>query len=254
MSGDPTARLFAIGGRAVASVFAGEAGDGRSAVRAYFAEMVKLGELTGEWWIVALAEGFAGASLGAFDPEEGLRSIRRGAEAAERSGSPYARGVVAMAHGRALGRMGDTDGAVVAFGLAIERFMELGDDRFVLATRSDLAHALRRGGRLDQASALYRETIHGWVHLGHRGAVANQLENIAYVDIETGRYERAAHLFGAATAMREAANAAMAFDEEPEFDGYVARLRAELPAPVFDASWAAGRDLSIAASVALAIS
>ena len=65
--------------------------------------------------------------------------------------------------------------------------MELGDDRFVLAARSDMAHALRRGGRLDEAIALYRETIGGWVHLGHRGAVANQLENIAYVAVERGR-------------------------------------------------------------------
>ena len=100
--------------------------------------------------------------------------------------------------------------------MASARFAEIGDIRLGLAARSDLAHAYRRGGRLDEAEALYRETISGWVHLGHRGAVANQLENIAYLAIERDRPERAARLLGAAEAMREAADAAMAFDEAPE--------------------------------------
>ena len=70
---------------------------------------------------------------------------------------------------------------MAAFAVAIQRFTELGDERMALASRSDLAHALRRGGRLDDALAMYRETIGGWVHLGHKGAVANQLENVAYL-------------------------------------------------------------------------
>ena len=70
-------------------------------------------------------------------------------------------------------------------------FTELGDTRFALASRSDLAHALRRGGRLDEAMAMYRETIGGWVHLGQKGAIANQLENIAYVEVERGSSDRA---------------------------------------------------------------
>ena len=91
-----------------------------------------------------------------------------------------------------------------------------------------MAHALRRGGRLDEALALYRETIGGWVHLGHKGAVANQLENIAYLATDRGRTELAVRLLGAADAIREAADARMAFDEEPEYLASVERLRAAL--------------------------
>ena len=140
-----------------------------------------LAEEIGQWWLLALAAGFAGASLGSFDPDGGAALMQRGVDGGRRSGSPYAIGAVSMAQGRMLGRQGKTDAAVAAFGVAIERFMELGDERFVLASRSDMAHALRRGGRLDEALALYRETIGGWVHLGHKGAVANQLENVAYL-------------------------------------------------------------------------
>ncbi|MBI3746216.1 MAG: hypothetical protein HY264_06765, partial [Chloroflexi bacterium] len=251
-SGDITARLYALAGLALSSVFSGQAGEGGSVVRAYFAAAADLGEESGEWWLVALAQAFAGSSISTFERDEGVALIEQGAESARRSGSPYAQASVAMAQGRALGRLGETDGAVAAFAVAIERFMELGDERFVVASKSDLAHALRRGGRLDEAAALYRETIAGWVHLGHRGAIANQLENVAYVDIDEGRHDRAARLLGAAGAIRESARAAMAFDEEPEFEAYTARLRGAMTPAAFEAATAAGRGLSMKEAVALA--
>jgi hypothetical protein len=162
-------------------------------------------------------------------------------------------GAVAIAQGRWLGKSGDMNGAAASFRVAVERFQELGDERFVLAARSDLAHAFRRGGRRDEARTLYGETIGGWVHLGHRGAVANQLENIAYLEIEDGRLERAARLLGAAAAIREAAQAAMAFDEEPEFAAYGRRLAETQDAATLAANTAAGRAMSLREAVAFAV-
>ena len=179
--------------------------------------------------------------------------MQRGVEAARRSGSPYAIGAASMAQGRMLGRAGQTDAAVAAFGVAIQRFSELGDERFVLAARSDMAHALREGGRLEEALALYHETIRGWVHLGHKGAVANQLENIAYVRVEQGDSDRAVRLLGAADAIREAAEASMAFDEEPEHAALLERLRAAMTPAAFEDAWTAGRALSQPDAVALAL-
>ncbi len=251
-SGDTTARLYALGGLAISSVFSGRAGFGGSEVRMIFEEGADLAEANGQWWIVALAAGFAGASIGMFDPAAGQPLIDRGVAAARRSGSPYAIAAVSMAEGRALGHAGRIDEAAAAFKRSIEGFMELGDERFVLAARSDLAHALRRGGRADEARSMYRETLPGWVHLGHRGAVANQLENVAYLDIDGGALDRAARLLGAAEAMRQAADQKMAFDEEPEYEAYVARLRAALPDTACVAAWSAGRALTLVESVALA--
>ena len=85
-----------------------------------------------------------------------------------------------------LGSQGATDAALTAFGEAIQRFSELGDERDVLAVRSDMAHACGAAAGSTEALALYRETIDGWVHLGHRGAIANQLENVAYLRVEQG--------------------------------------------------------------------
>jgi tetratricopeptide (TPR) repeat protein len=179
--------------------------------------------------------------------------LERGVAAATRSGNPYAIAAVAIAQGRAFSQRGDTDAAVAAFGVAIQGFGELGDERFALAARSDLAHALRRGGRLEEAFALYRQTISGWIHLGHRGAVANQLENLAYAHAESGDTDRATRLLGAADAIREASGQSRAFTEEPEQTEYVERLRTALGAPAFEAAWAAGRALSQADAVTLAI-
>jgi len=252
-SGDQVAKLYALAGLAVTTVFTGRAGPGGTDVRPIFEEAADLAERTGQWWMLAMAAGFAGTSLGTFDPDGGAALLRRGVEAAHRSGSPYAIGAVAMSQGRALGRVGQTDDAVVAFGVAIQRFMELGDDRFVLASRSDLAHALRKGGRLDEAIALYRETIGGWIHLGHKGAIANQLENIAYVAIARAEPDRAVRLLGAADAIREVSHAKMAFDEEPEHAASLERLRAEMTNARFDEAWTAGRALSQSDAVELAL-
>lgn len=246
-SGDMRARLAAMAGFLIATVFTG----GRD-IRSLFEEATALAEQSGIWWMFAMAAGFAGATLWTADPVAGEALVLRGEDAAQRSQSPYAIGAVATAHGRMLGLAGRTDEAAERFGVAVARFGEIGDVRFVLAARSDLAHALRRGGRLGEADALYRETIGGWVHLGHRGAVANQLENIAFVAVDRGLLDRAALLLGAAEALREASNQPMAFDEVPELERFVERLRGALPSPVFDATWAAGRVLSQAEAVAIA--
>jgi predicted ATPase len=252
-SGDPSARLSALTGLTIATVFTGRAGDGGTEVRRLFEEASDLAQELGEWWYLALSAGYAGASLSSFDAEAAAALMQRGIEAARRSGSPYAIGAVSQSQGRVLGRQGDTDGAIAAFGVAIQRFMELGDERFVLACRSDLAHALRRGDRLDQAMALYHETIPGWVRLGHIGAVANQLENVAYLLVARGTYEPAVRLLGAAEGIREAADAHMAFDEELEHATAKDRLRAAMTAPAFADGWAAGRSMSQVDAVALAL-
>ena len=116
-----------------------------------------------------------------------------------------------------------------------------------------MAHALRRGGRLDEALTVYRETIDGWVHLGHRGAVANQLENIAYVAVEQGDPDRAVRLLGAAETIREVGRSQMAFDEEPEYDAYLERARAAMAPSAFEGARTEGRALSQSDAVTAAL-
>ncbi len=250
--GDPTARLFALSGIAIATIFAGRASPDGAEVLGYFEETAGLGEQTGQWWLVAMASAFAGSERMMFDEAAGMALLERGVAAAARSRNPYAIAAVALARGRFLGEQGDTDAAIAAFERGIQGFAELGDERFALGARSDLAHALRRGGRLDEAFAVYGQTIGGWIHLGHRGAIANQLENLAYLYVDRGETERAVRLLGAADRIRETSDQHRAFTEEPEQARYVERLRASLGAAAFEAGWAAGREISQADAVKLA--
>jgi tetratricopeptide (TPR) repeat protein len=247
-SGDVQARLAAIGGLAVAATFTG----GRPDLLALFKEGVALAGEHGTWWMLGMAAGFAGASLATTDVDGGRVLVDQAEAAAAAAANPFVLGAVAMAHGRLFGQLGETDAAAERFTSAIARFTEIGDEQLALAARSDLGHALRRGRRFPQALAIYRETIGGWVHLGHRGAVASQLENFGYVAMELGNVERAVRLLGAAQAIRDASEQPRAFDEEPEHEAMLERARAEIESAAFDAAWGAGRRLSQVEAVALA--
>jgi len=76
---------------------------------------------------------------------------------------------------------------------------------------------------------------------------------VAYVLIERSEHARAAQLLGTADAIREAGDARMAFDEEPEYAAALDRLRAAMGDSTFDAASSAGRAMSQADAVAIAL-
>jgi hypothetical protein len=123
-----------------------------------------------------------------------------------------------------------------------------------MSSRSELAHSLRRAGALDEADAEYRQTIVGWQRTGNRGAVANQLESLAFTAIARGAGTKAAQLFGAAEALREGSGDPMTVDERREYEAEVDRLRGLLDAAALGDAWAEGRSLTAVEAVALAVS
>lgn len=133
-------------------------------------------------------------------------------------------------------------------------FHAVDDHRFELSAHSELGHALRRDGRIDEAEAEYRQTIRGWQRSGNRGAVANQLESFAFVAQARGQGERAVRLFGAAEALREVADARMTPPEREAYDAAILALRAEVDGEALDSAWAEGRRLTADAAVAFAVS
>jgi len=154
--------------------------------------------------------------------------------------------------GAAPSSAGGSAEAAASLQRAIERFSQIGDLRLALAARSDMAHALRRGGRFDEALTIYRETIDGWVHFGNRGAVANQLENVAYLAIERGALDRAARLLGAAEGIRTAVDAPMALEGYGAIGDSIPIARAVCVPTAVSAAWDAGKALSLGDAVAFA--
>jgi tetratricopeptide (TPR) repeat protein len=132
-------------------------------------------------------------------------------------------------------------------------FQELGDRHRLNMIRSELAHIDRYEGRLDKAEAAYRETILQWKRLGHRAAVAHQLESFAILAQAREDGLRAARLYGAAEALRERIGISMTPIEKSEYDVHVARLNEGMDAKDFAEAWADGRAMTLEQAVAFAL-
>jgi predicted ATPase/class 3 adenylate cyclase len=100
--------------------------------------------------------------------------------------------------------------------LAIEANEKLGNQRLAASGRSELAHLYRRQGRLDEAAAVYRQTILSWQEQGHQAAVAHQLECFAYLAMAREDYGDAAQMLGAAQIAREQTNSPSTDQQEIE--------------------------------------
>ena len=111
--------------------------------------------------------------------------------------------------------------------------------------RSELAHLERRHGHFAQAKSLYRETIRAWQKIGHRAAIAHELECLAFVAKAQEEAEHAARLLGAAEALRESIDIPMRPIEHLEYDREVSDLRTNMDEAAFVNAWAEGRALTM---------
>ena len=202
---------------------------------------------------LAMAASGRAIYIAMHDPVAAVELVDRASDDARRTGNPFTIGFAALSRGRVLGRVGRLAEAIPAFDEAFASFAELEGSFHSLMARSDLAHALRQGGRLDDAEATLRGTIHQWEHFGNRGAVANQLEAFAFIALARGNAERAARLLAAAVALREEASARRMPNEVPDFDAAVAQLGSELEPATLETAWAAGRAMGSDDAVAFAL-
>ena len=137
--------------------------------------------------------------------------------------------------------------------LMLDLHREMGDHRAVTGHQSDVAHAARQLGNFKEALALYRETIQEWQEIGHRGAVAHQLECFAFIAKAQEEGERAVTLMSAAEALRRASNSPRTPQEGIEYDKELAGLRAGLDENTFNLHWADGLSMSMDQAIEYAL-
>jgi hypothetical protein len=130
---------------------------------------------------------------------------------------------------------------------------EMGDQLSVTGHQSEMAHVARQMGNYQEALALYRETLPDWQKMGHRGAVAHQLECFAYIAQAQEQEEQAVKLMSAAAALRSASNSPRTPQEELEYDKALAGLRAGMDEKTFDLSWAEGRSMTMERAIEYAL-
>ncbi|MGE5249386.1 MAG: adenylate/guanylate cyclase domain-containing protein, partial [Bacteroidota bacterium] len=129
-----------------------------------------------------------------------------------------------FAAGRGAMFRGDYATARARFAICLPLFRQMGDPHRICMVESELAHMNRYERRYDEAESAYRQTIRVWQRLGHRAAIAHQLECFAFLAIRRGAGDRAARLFGAAEVLRENIKIPMHPAERSEYDKEVAAL------------------------------
>ncbi|HSM70371.1 MAG TPA: hypothetical protein VK851_02415, partial [Anaerolineales bacterium] len=150
------------------------------------------------------------------------------------------------------GMLGDLEAAKEKFKESEEYALKFGNKRIVYSSRSELAHIQRLHGKLDEPLATYRDLLPKWNQLGHRAAVAHELECIAFILIKKEEPERAATLLGAAEAIRTQIDSPMTQKEQEEYNNEVARLRSGMDDDEFKSYWAKGNALTIDEAIELA--
>ena len=137
--------------------------------------------------------------------------------------------------------------------LMLDLHKEMGDQLSVTGHQTEMAHVARQIGNYKEALALYRETLPEWQKMGHRGAVAHQLECVAFIAKAREQLERAARLLGAAETLRELASSPMTPQERLEYDREVADLRAGMDEMTFASLWAEGRSMPVEQAIKFAV-
>jgi predicted ATPase/DNA-binding SARP family transcriptional activator/DNA-binding CsgD family transcriptional regulator len=109
-------------------------------------------------------------------------------------------------------------------------------------------------GDYERARTSYRESLMLCKELGEKMIAAESLEGLACVVGSKGEAERAARLFGAAEALREAVGYQHAPEEGALREPYLATTRSRLDERVWEAAWAEGRGMSMEQAVEYALS
>jgi hypothetical protein len=180
---------------------------------------------------------------------EGRLYLEEGLRVAHKIGNPWILAQVTLNLGRLAAAEGEMAEARQLLEESATRFQQVRDLNQLNSARSELAHSLRRHGDYESARVLYLETIQDWRQQGHRGAVAHQLECLAFIANAQGQGSRAARLLGAAESLREASHSPMIPYERAEYEQSVAALRGQAS----ESDWAEGRALTLDQAVAFAL-
>lgn len=118
---------------------------------------------------------------------------------------------------------------------------------------TSVAHILRYEGNNSEAIQAYHETIKEWQRMGHRAAVAHQLECMAFIAKALKQMGKAARLLGAAEALRQRIEIPMAPQEQAEYAEEVADLKARMDEEDFTSFWVSGRSMTMEQAIEFAL-
>jgi tetratricopeptide (TPR) repeat protein len=193
------------------------------------------------------------SALSKQDYESALAYAEEAIELTTKGGYRWGNSMTVFGLGFMARSLGDFEQARSRFRASLPVFIELGDKHRINMVQSELAHIERLQGHYQQASELYRETILEWQRLGHRAAIAHQLECFGFIAKAQGEVERTVRLFGAAEALREKINIAMTPQERDEYERAIADLKSNLDEKQYTSLWAEGRSMTMEQAIQITL-
>jgi tetratricopeptide (TPR) repeat protein len=155
--------------------------------------------------------------------------------------SLWSNAMIEFGFARLASLLGDIQKARALFMQSAETAQRTGNMRLVYSCHSELAHMLRRHGEINEALELYTELLPQWKELGHRSAVAHELECVAFILLQKDLADRALTLLGAAEALRAAIDSTMTQPERVEYEHVISALHAQVDENKSSRRWATGR-------------
>ena len=154
--------------------------------------------------------------------------------------------------GTVLQNTGDTGGAVERHTEALALAEQVGDRRLASVALTNLGLAALARKDYPAARALHARSLEHAQAIGERRSIAECLEEMAGVDAAAGQAGRAAVLFGASQALREAIGAPVLGPDLARFRESLAAVRLALGDERFTAAERQGREMPEADAIALA--
>lgn len=137
--------------------------------------------------------------------------------------------------------------------LMLDLYREMGDQLSVTGHQTAMAHSARHRGNNQEALVMYRETLPDWQKMGHRGALAHQLECLGFIALAQEQGEKAVRLISAAEALRKASNSPRTPKEQIEYDRESSARRAGMDNKSFDLYWSEGESMDMDQAIEYAL-
>jgi tetratricopeptide (TPR) repeat protein len=242
-------RLFALQG--LSSMYLGEFADASAALRSA-EDLAREQGLTGELGMIMTLKTQV-ISFSGGDMNQTRAYLAEAESLTIRGDSQWSSPMLEFAFARLTGLLGDIEKARLLYKRTADDARELGNMRLVYSCHSELAHILRRHGDLDEALALYAEVLPHWKDLGHRSAVAHELECIAFILAQKDGAQAAVKLLAAAEALRASIDSKMSPMERVEFDQALGGLHERVDETDFKVLWDSGHSMDMEQAVELAL-
>jgi predicted ATPase/DNA-binding CsgD family transcriptional regulator len=148
---------------------------------------------------------------------------------------------------------GDDDRAAALYDESLALWRELRGTPGIASALHKLGQVRRSLGDRPRARAYFLESLALQQELGNTQGVGECLAGLAGTVADAGHPERAARILAASVALLETIGVPLAPADQAVVERDMAAVRQQLGAPAWDAAWAAGRALSPAQAVSLAL-